>query len=84
MTPLSLRNTRRHHLRAVLAAALQEYTDWTAPAASDVTRRDLLLRMLGDAMLMAPLHYAADDYSTHRKVFVFMTDVTAQLSDQVR
>lgn len=25
-----VRNTRRHHLREVLAAALQEYTDWTA------------------------------------------------------
>ncbi|KAF2347642.1 Carboxylesterase type B, partial [Trinorchestia longiramus] len=75
-----IRNTRRHHLKAVLAAALQEYTDWSVPSVSDVTRRDSLLKMLGDSMLVAPLHRAADTYSTGRKVFVFMGDLTAQLS----
>lgn len=39
--------------------------------------------MLGDAMLTAPLHYAADEYSLHKKVFVFMGDMSSELDGLV-
>ncbi|CAL4113488.1 unnamed protein product, partial [Meganyctiphanes norvegica] len=71
-----VRNTKRHHLREVLAAALQEYTDWSAVHAGPLTRRDLLLNMLADAGVVAPLHQTADHLSQTNKVYMFLCDIT--------
>lgn len=78
-----VRNTRHHHLREVLAAALQEYTDWTAVTPSPEERRNLLLHLLGDAGVVAPLHQAADHLSRHTKVFMFLCDLGNRLDGQV-
>ncbi|XP_045117461.1 neuroligin-4, Y-linked-like isoform X4 [Portunus trituberculatus] len=79
-----VRNTRRHHLREVLAATLQEYTDWTAIKPGPEVRRNLLLHLLGDAGVVAPLHQAADALAHHTKVFVFICDLENRLSSQLQ
>ncbi|XP_037793900.1 neuroligin-1-like [Penaeus monodon] len=79
-----VRNTRHHHLREVLAAALQEYTDWTAVTPSPEERRNLLLHLLGDAGVVAPLHQAADHLARHTKVFMFLCDLGSRLQGQLQ
>ncbi|XP_066947654.1 carboxylesterase 4A-like isoform X2 [Macrobrachium rosenbergii] len=79
-----VRNTRHHHLREVLAAALQEYTDWTAVTPGPQARRDLLLHLLGDAGVIAPLHQAADALARHTKVFMFLCDLGNRVPGQIQ
>ncbi|XP_064115243.1 uncharacterized protein LOC135221374 [Macrobrachium nipponense] len=79
-----VRNTRHHHLREVLAAALQEYTDWTAVTPGPLARRDLLLHLLGDAGVIAPLHQAADALARHTKVFMFLCDLGNRVPGQIQ
>ncbi|XP_042876886.1 neuroligin-2-like isoform X2 [Penaeus japonicus] len=79
-----VRNTRHHHLREVLAAALQEYTDWTAVTASPDERRNLLLHLLGDAGVVAPLHQAADHLARHTRVFMFLCDLGSRIQGQLQ
>nr|XP_045607611.1 neuroligin-2-like [Procambarus clarkii] len=79
-----VRNTRHHHLREVLAAALQEYTDWTAVKQSPDVRRNLLFHLLGDAGVVAPLHQAADALAHHTKVFMFLCDLANRVPGQIQ
>ncbi|XP_042228765.1 carboxylesterase 4A-like isoform X3 [Homarus americanus] len=79
-----VRNTRHHHLREVLAAALQEYTDWTAVKPSPEVRRNLLFHLLGDAGMVAPLHQAADALAHHNKVFMFLCDLASRVPGQIQ
>ncbi|XP_076053434.1 carboxylesterase 4A-like [Oratosquilla oratoria] len=69
-----VRNTRRYRLREILAATLQEYTDWTTPSPVPWTRRDFLLQLLGDAAIVAPMRQAADVLAKHGSVYMFLMD----------
>ena len=78
------RNTVERSHRAVLAAALAEYTDWAAPLPSPQGRRHALQQLLGDALLLAPLHAAADRYAAAgANTFLFTTDLSGQLHGKV-
>ncbi|KAL7644203.1 UNVERIFIED_CONTAM: hypothetical protein RMT77_005029 [Armadillidium vulgare] len=79
-----VRNTRKHHLREVMAVAVQEYTDWTNENPTVFKRRDHLLDLLSDAGTVAPLLQGMDTLLESGKVFFFVCDLSSAIKGKIQ
>ncbi|GMR32569.1 hypothetical protein PMAYCL1PPCAC_02764 [Pristionchus mayeri] len=71
-----VRNLYKFHRNEIMAAILNEYTDWTNPKESSRALRDSILSILSDSLFVAPLirtlrAHSSDETSRNSKTFFF-------------
>ncbi|GMT04214.1 hypothetical protein PENTCL1PPCAC_26388, partial [Pristionchus entomophagus] len=71
-----VRNLYKFHRNEIMAAIMNEYTDWTNPKESSRALRDAVLSILSDSLFVSPLirtlrAHSSDETSRNSKTFFF-------------